>query len=191
MAPFGSGSGTLQGPKKFKWGHDGVISLVRAPGGSGQWAIRRLLPASVPLSRRGGGGGEEGGGWVWGGGLGGQLEGGGGSRPLHIWCEMAVSSHWAEMLHHPCILGDPQREGDKIRIGGAHKWAEMLHHPCILGDPQREGDKIRIGGAHKWAEMLHHQGGQNQNWMPQPCLLGAHKWAQILHFRGSPTKGTK
>ena len=107
-------------------------------------------------------------------------------------------------------------KGDKIRIGGAHKWAEMLHHPCILGGPQKQGgenqnwwgpqvggnatspvhsrgsaktrgtkselvgptsgrkcyitpafsgipedkgDKIRIDGAHKWAEMLHHQGG--------------------------------
>ena len=46
---------------------------------------------------------------------------------------------WAEMLHHPCILGDPQRKGDEIRIGGAHKWAEMLHHPSILGDPQQRG----------------------------------------------------
>ena len=108
--------------------------------------------------------------------------------------------------------------GDKVRIGGAHKWAEMLHHPCILGGPQRHGeqnqnwwgpqvggngtspphsrgspktwatkselvgptiqrkcyiipafsgipkdmgDKVRVGGAHKWAEMLHH-----------PCILG-------------------
>ena len=70
---------------------------------------------------------------------------------------------WAETLHHPCILGDPQRKQDKIRIGGAHKWAEMLHHPWFLGDPQRKGDKIRIGcltlafwETHKWAEMLHH-----------------------------------
>ena len=46
---------------------------------------------------------------------------------------------WAEMLHHPCILGGPQRKGGKIRIGGAHKWAEMLHHPCILGGPQQRG----------------------------------------------------
>ena len=50
------------------------------------------------------------------------------------------------MLHHPCILGDPQTKGDKIRIGcltptfwGAHKWVEMLRHPCILGDPQQRG----------------------------------------------------
>ena len=28
---------------------------------------------------------------------------------------------------------------------GAHKWAEMLRHPCILGDPQTKGDKIRTG----------------------------------------------
>ena len=52
----------------------------------------------------------------------------------------------AEMLHHPCILGDPQTNGDKIRIGclnpafwGAHKWAEMLRQPCFLRDPQQRG----------------------------------------------------
>ena len=52
----------------------------------------------------------------------------------------------AEMLHHPCILGDPQTQGDKIRIGclnltfwGGQKQAEMLHHPCILGGPQQRG----------------------------------------------------
>ena len=113
----------------------------------------------------------------------------------------------------PTFSGIPKDMGDKIRIGGAHKWAEMLHHPCILGGPQRHGgqnqnwwgpqvggnatsplhsrgspktwgtkselvgptggrkcyitptvsgipkdigNKIRIGGAHKWAEMLHH-----------------------------------
>ena len=118
----------------------------------------------------------------------------------------------------PAFSGVPKVKGDKIRIGGAHKWAEMLHHPCILGGPQSQGgqnqnwwgpqvggnatsprhcrgspklrwtkselvgptsgrkryitpafsgvpkvkgDKIRIGGAHKWAEMLHH-----------PCILG-------------------
>ena len=118
----------------------------------------------------------------------------------------------------PALLGVPKGTGNKIRIGGAHKWAEMLHHPCILGGSQRHGgqnqnwwgpqvrgnatsplhsrgspetwgtklelvrptgarkcyiipafsgipkdmgDKVRIGGAHKWAEMLHH-----------PCILG-------------------
>ena len=118
----------------------------------------------------------------------------------------------------PAFSGIPKDMGNKITIGGAHKWAEMLHHPCILGDPQTNGgqnqnwwgpqvggnatsplhsrgfpktwgtkselvgptgarkcyitpafsgvpkdmgDKIRIGGAHNWAEMLHH-----------PCILG-------------------
>ena len=86
---------------------------------------------------------------------------------------LTPTQKWAEMLHHPCILGGPQ-QGDKIRIRcltpaflGAQKRAEMLHHPCILGGPQ-QGDKIRIGrltpafsGAQKRAEMLHH-----------PCILG-------------------
>ena len=112
---------------------------------------------------------------------GGPQVGGNATSPLHSrgsptkGTKSKGAHKWAEMLHHPCILGDPQRKGDKIRIGcltrafwEAHKWAEMLHHPCILGDPQRKGDKIRIGcltpafwEAHKWPKMLHH-----------PCILG-------------------
>ena len=54
---------------------------------------------------------------------------------------------WAEMLRHPCILGDPQTKGDKIRSGcltptfsGAQKRAEVLRHPCLLGvHYRREG----------------------------------------------------
>ena len=38
--------------------------------------------------------------------------------------------------------GSPTKE---TKSNWAHKWAEMLHHPFILGDPQRKGDKIRIG----------------------------------------------
>ena len=63
---------------------------------------------------------------------------------------------WAEMLHHPCIHGDPQTKGDKIRIGclnpafrGAHKWAEMLRHPCFLGDPQQRGQNQSTKKAKK------------------------------------------
>ena len=55
----------------------------------------------------------------------------------------------AEMLHHPCIVGDPQTKGGKIRIGrlnpafwGAHKWAEMQCHHCVLGDPQQMGQNL-------------------------------------------------
>ena len=118
----------------------------------------------------------------------------------------------------PAFSGIPKDMGNKIKIGGTHKWAEMLHHPCMIGDPQRHGgqnqnwwgpqvggnvtsplhsqgspktwgtksslvgptsgwkcyitpafsgipqdmgNKMRLGGAHKWAEMLHH-----------PCILG-------------------
>ena len=106
------------------------------------------------------------------------------------------------MLHHPCILGGPQRNGDKIRIGGAHKWAEMLHHPCILGGPQQsnKGDKIKVGpqvGGNATSP-LHSRGSpmkgeQNQNWMPNPCLLGGPQVGgnatSPLHSRGSPKKG--
>ena len=41
----------------------------------------------------------------------------------------------------PAFSGVPKDMGDKIRIGGAHKWAEMLHHPCILGGSQRHGEQ--------------------------------------------------
>ena len=50
-----------------------------------------------------------------------------------------------------------------LAFSGTQKRAEMPHHPCILGDPQTKGHKIRIGcftrafsGAQKRAEMLHH-----------------------------------
>ena len=39
--------------------------------------------------------------------------------------------------------GIPKHRGAKSEL--AHKWAEMLHNPCILGDPQIRGHKIRIG----------------------------------------------
>ena len=121
----------------------------------------------------------------------------------------------------PAFSGIPKDMWDKMRLGGAHKWAEMLHHPCILGDPQRHGgqkmnwwgpqvggnatsplhsrgspkdvgNKIRFGGAHKWAEMLHHpcilggpqrHGGQNQNWWGPKVGGNA---TSPLHSRGSP-----
>ena len=108
------------------------------------------------------------------------------------------ASGWKCYITH-AFWGVPKDMGNKIRIGGAHKWAEMLHHPRILGDPRKDmGDKIRIGGAHNWAEMLHHpcilgnpqrHGGQNQNWWgPQ---VGGNATSP-LHSRGSPkTWGTK
>ena len=73
-------------------------------------------------------------------------------------------------------------EGDKIRSGcltlafsEAHKRAEVLRNRWIFKGPQTRG--------------------QNQKWLPHPCLLGATQVggsaAQPLHFQGSPNKGTK
>ena len=61
----------------------------------------------------------------------------------------------------PAFSGIPNaKRGEKIRSGyltpafaGAQKRAELLRNPCILGDPQRQAR------------------GQNQKWLPHPCLL--------------------
>ena len=45
----------------------------------------------------------------------------------------------------PAFSGVPKVKEDKIRIGGAHKWAEMLHHPCILEGPEKQGGQRRNG----------------------------------------------
>ena len=80
----------------------------------------------------------------------------------------------AEMLCHPCILGDPQQRGTK---------SEVAATPCLIGGPKEGGNatsplhsrghptqrsKIKSGcltpaflGAQKRAEMLCH-----------PCILG-------------------
>ena len=98
----------------------------------------------------------------------------------------------------PAFSGVPKDMGDKIRIGGAHKWAEMLHHPCILGGPQRHGRQNQnwwgpqVGG--NTTSPLHSRGspktwGQNQNWWGPQVRGNA---TSPLHSRGSPkTWGTK
>ena len=67
------------------------------------------------------------------------------------------------MLHHPCILGEPQHQarGGKSEVvpnkaeqitsgcltpafSGAQKRAEMLRPPYILGDPQHRGTKSEV-----------------------------------------------
>ena len=91
----------------------------------------------------------------------------------------------------------------------------MLHHPCILEDPQTTGDKIRIGpqvGGNPTSPLhsrgFPNKGGQNQNWPTsgRKCYITlafsvipkqertkselAHEWAgnatSPLHSRGSP-----
>ena len=61
----------------------------------------------------------------------------------------------------PAFSGIPNaKRGEKIRsdyltlaFPGTQKRAELLRNPCILGDPQRQAR------------------GQNQKWLPHPCLL--------------------
>ena len=108
------------------------------------------------------------------------------------------------MLHHPCILGDSQTKGDKIRRGP--QVGGNATSPLLLGDPQIQEDKIRIGPQvggnatsplHSWG--FPNKGGQNQNWSTSgrkcyitPAFSGipkqrgtkselAHKWAEMLH----------
>ena len=109
----------------------------------------------------------------------------------------------AEMLRHPCILGDPQRQargakiqkwsptkGTKITSGcltptfsGAQKRVEMLRHPCIL-----EGPQCQARGAK--SEVVPNKGEQNHRRLPHPYVLGGPKEGRNatspLHSRGSP-----
>ena len=45
----------------------------------------------------------------------------------------------AEMLRHPCILGDPQQRGTKV---------ERPPHPCLLGGPKEGGNAT--SPLHSW-----------------------------------------
>ena len=104
----------------------------------------------------------------------------------------------------PAFSGIPKQRGTKSEL--AHKWAEIVHHPCILGDSQTKGDKIRIGpqvGGNATSPMRSrgspNKARQNQNWPTSgrkcyvtPAFSGipkqrgiksklAHKWAEMLH----------
>ena len=89
----------------------------------------------------------------------------------------------------PAFSGIPKQRGTKSEL--AHEWAEMLHHPCILGDSQTTGDKIKIGQQvggnatsplHSRASL--NKGGQNQNW---PMNSG--NATSTLDSRGFPNRG--
>ena len=81
----------------------------------------------------------------------------------------------AEMLHHPRILGGPQTNGDKIRIGclnpafwGTHKWAEMLRQPCFLRDTQQRGQKQSTKKTKKQKQKISH-GVLDPAYSPADC----------------------
>ena len=69
----------------------------------------------------------------------------------------------------PAFSGIPNtKQGEKIKSGyltpaflGAQKGAGLLRNPCILGDPQHQAQ------------------GENQKWLPHPCLLEGPKGGGI------------
>ena len=71
------------------------------------------------------------------------------------------------MLRDPCILGDPQTNGDKIRsryltlaFSGAKRGQNCYVSPAFSGSPMKKSE--------------------NHNWLPHPAFSGAHKWAELL-----------
>ena len=71
----------------------------------------------------------------------------------------------AEMLHHPCILGDPQHRGTKSEVAasplpsrGPKRGRKCYVTPAFSG-PLQKGTETKV--AHKRAEVLCH-----------PCILG-------------------
>ena len=126
-----------------------------------------------------------------------------------------VAHKWAEVLHHPCVLGVPQTRGQSQRWPTSGRKCYIT--PAFLGVPE-QGDKVnggrQVGGsatsplrsrgspnkgtksmvAHKWAEVLHH-----------PCVLGvpqtrgqSQRWPTsgrkcyiTLAFSGFPKQGDK
>ena len=112
----------------------------------------------------------------------------------------------AEMLRHPYILGDPQRQARRVEsevvlnkweqnlkwlphpaFSGAQKRVEMLRHPYILGDPQRQRRGVK-------SEQVPNKGEQNQKWLPNTCPLGDPKEggsATSPMHSGRPKRGRK
>ena len=98
------------------------------------------------------------------------------------------------------------KQRKKIRSGGlnpafsgGHKRAEVLRSPAFSRVP-KQGDKIKRGcltpilfTAHKWAEERCNTyilkgpttTGQNQKWLPHPCLLGGPREDEMLHNRST------
>ena len=119
---------------------------------------------------------------------GGPQVGGSATSPLRSWgspnkgTKSKVAHKWAELLHHPCVLGGPQTRGQSQRFptSGQNSYITL----AFLGVP-KHGDKVKGGPqvgriatshlrsrgsppkrtkskvARKWAEVLHH-----------PCVLG-------------------
>ena len=85
------------------------------------------------------------------------------------------------MLHHPCILGDPQRKGGRIRIGGAHKWAYYIT-PAFSGIPNK-GDKVKAKKSKKKQKEKFSPG------VPDPAYSPAERTHWVLNPGPSSCRG--
>ena len=85
------------------------------------------------------------------------------------------------MLDHPCILGDPQLRGTKLKVAA----------PPLPSRGPKRGRKCYITLAFLGIPNV---GDKNQKWLPHPCLVGGLGEGPIamstVHSRGSPTPST-
>ena len=99
-----------------------------------------------------------------------------------------VAHKWAEVLHHPCVLGGPQTRGQSQWWPTSGRKCYIT--PAFLGVPQ-QGDKVKggpqVGGSA--TSPLRSRGSPNKG----TKSMVAHKWAEVLHhpyFPGGPqTRG--
>ena len=97
----------------------------------------------------------------------------------------------AEMLCHPCILGDSQQRGTTSEVAafplpcrGPKRGQKCYVTPAFSGVPNaKRGEQNQ-----KWSPT---KGEQNQKWLPHPCILwGPTEGGNATsppHSRGSPT----
>ena len=126
-----------------------------------------------------------------------------------------VAHKWAEVLHHPCVLGGPQTRGQSQRWPTSGQKCYIT--PAFCGVPE-QGDKVKggpqVGGSatsslrsrgspnkgtksmvvHKWAEVLHHpcvHGGLQTRGQSQWWPTSGRKCYITPVFSGVPRQGDK
>ena len=147
--------------------------------------------------------------------------GGSATSPLRSWgspnkgIKSKVAQKWAEVLHHPCVLGGPQtwgqsqrwptsgrkcyitpafsgvpKQGDKVN--GGPQVGRLLHHPCVLGGPHTRGQSQRWPTSGRKCYITPAFSGvpkHEDKVKGGPQVVGSA--TSPLRSRGSPNKGTK
>ena len=117
---------------------------------------------------------------------------------------------WAELLRHPCIFGAwspmaPVTWVVTLRTTNRHPYRKPHSlRTTTLRTPRNPSGKKKKKKRKSWrqerrrskeAKASPQQRGQNQNWLPQPCLLGGQQVGGICcdtpAFSGSPQVGIK